>query len=471
MGEFVGRVRELRLLDEHLTHVAESRSGRCLMVRGRRRVGKSRLIEEFCASSGVPYVFFTASQQGEREPQLFAHEVATADLPGSDLFAGVGLDSWDAALRLLASALGDAGPAIVVVDEFPYLVGGDPSVEVTFQKQWDRLLSKREVLLVLVGSDLAMMEALNTYGRPFHGRGLEMVVSALSPAETEQIVGSPTAADAFDAYLITGGLPLVCEDWRRGTTMWTYLKRALSNPTSPLIVSGERMLASEFPTEVQARDVLRRIGSGERTFTNIARAGGGMHAAAVNRALTTLGDNRVTARDVPLSAAASKEARYRVADPYLRFWLRFIEPNMADIERGRSDRVIEVIRRDWTSWRGRAIEPIVREALALMPTIGSVASAPVVGGFWTRTNVPEIDVVGADRLAPAKRVLYAGTLKWMERDPLTQADMDKLVVDLGQVPGAGPGTPVIAVSRSGVTGRADATVGPDELLAAFEESH
>lgn len=469
MSEFVGRRRELQVLGEHLSYVAESGSGRCLMIRGRRRVGKSRLVEEFCSHSGVPYVYFTASQQLHAEPAMFADEVLVSELPGRDLFVGVGLDSWDAALRLLASALPETGPVIVVIDEFPYLVADDPSVEATFQKQWDRLLSRREVLLVLVGSDLNMMEALNTYGRPLHGRGLDMVVSALSPAETGRIVASPAAVDAFDAYLITGGLPLVCEDWRRGAGMWAYLTKALRNPTSPLIVSGERMLAAEFPTEAQAGAVLRRIGSGERTFSNIARAGGGMQAAALSRALTTLADKRVIARDVPLSTVASKEARYRVVDPYLRFWLRFVEPHMADIERGRSDRVVDVIRRDWSTWRGRAIEPIVREALTRMPTVGPLASAPVVGGFWTRTNTPEIDLIGADRVAPASEIMFAGTVKWLVRSPLTQADMNQLAADLDRVPGAGPDTPTIAVSLAGVTGHATVTLGPDELLDAFDD--
>src|SRR5205807_2111815 len=123
-----------------------------------------------------------------------------------------------------------------------------------------RLLSKRPVLLILVGSDLAMMEALNSHGRAFFQRGTEMVVPALSPAETGEIVRASSAADAFDAFLITGGLPLVCADWPKGRTMWRYLKDALAEPTSAIIVSAERALAAEFPGEAQARIVINQIG-------------------------------------------------------------------------------------------------------------------------------------------------------------------------------------------------------------------
>ncbi len=471
MAFFVGRERELdtlqRALERAMSGDRRDRAGRCLLVRGRRRVGKSRLVEEFCARAGVPYLFFTASQQGANELKHFADEVRSSNLPGRHLFDGIALTDWDGALALLDAALPTDGPAVVVFDEFPYLTGGDSSVEATFQKQWDRLLSRRRLLLLLVGSDLAMMEALNTYGRPFHQRGTEMVVSALTPGETARIVGAPSAAEAFDAHLITGGLPLVCNDWPTGRSMWEFLEGALAEPTSPLIVSGERMLAAEFPAEVLSREVLRQIGSGERTFSNIARASGGLQATSTKRSLEVLMAKRVVAKEVPLSTKKSVEARYRVDDPYLRFWLRFIGPGLADIERGRSDRVVASIGREWQTWRGKAIEPVVREALRRLSPIDGLADADAVGGFWTRTNDPEIDIIGADRGPVATRLRYAGTIKWTERTPLDQADVDRLARDLASVPGATPGLPLVAVSLSGVSARVAASLGPEELLAAF----
>lgn len=106
-------------------------------------------------------------------------------------------------------------------------------------------------------------------------------------------------------------------------------RTVLAEPTSPLIVSAERVLAAEFPTEAQARLVLGQIGAGEVTFTRIARAAGGLQQASANRSLELLTRKRIVAKDLPLSTVPSGEARYRVADPYLRFWLRFIGPHMA----------------------------------------------------------------------------------------------------------------------------------------------
>lgn len=137
-------------------------------------------------------------------------------------------------------------PSIVVIDELPYLTGADAAFEGTLQKVFDRDLARRPVLLIGVGSDLAMMEALNDYGRPFHQRAQEMVVPPLSPLEVGAMLDL-APADALDAYLITGGLPLICGEWPQGRSMWDYLEESLTYTHSALLVSGERALAAEFP--------------------------------------------------------------------------------------------------------------------------------------------------------------------------------------------------------------------------------
>jgi len=466
---FVGREAELRSLDRLLGRVrlGAAKPGQCVLIRGRRRVGKSRLAEVFVERADAQSVFFTASRQRRGELALFAQEVRDSGLSGAELFEGNEPTNWDAALRLLAQALPDDSVSVVVFDEFAYLVEDDESVEATFQKQWDRNLSKKPLLLLLIGSDLAMMEALNTHGRAFFQRATEMVVPPLSPAETADIVGAGGAAEAFDAALVTGGLPLICEEWPTGASMWDYLDEALSDPTSALIVSAERSLSAEFPSEVQARVVLEQIGAGERTFTNIARAAGGLQASSVTRTLELLANKRVVARDVPLSTRPSKEARYRVADPYLRFWLRFVGPHLAEIERGRGDRVLARIRSDWTTWRGRAIEPVIREALVRLLPIGGI-DGQAVGGYWTRMNTPEVDLVGADRGPVAKRVTFAGSIKWLDNQAFTSADLTALAGKVGEIPGAGSETPLVVVSRSGVSAQGAAlALGPDELLTAY----
>jgi len=290
MGDFVGRDHEIaslvRLLDQVRGEIGTAKPGRCLLMRGRRRIGKSALTEEFVLRADVPGLFYAAAgASADAELAQFRDDVACSSLPGRAVMAEVGPTGWNGALQVLADALPSGSPSVVVIDEVPYLMDRVEGFEGLLQRAWDRFLCRKPVLLILIGSDLSMMTALNSYARPFHQRGTEMVIGPLNPAEISAMLDLD-AASAFDAALVSGGLPLICGEWPRGATAGQYLEQALSNPVSALLVSGERSLAAEFPTEVQARDVLRAIGSGERTFTSITRAAGGINHTSLTRAST-----------------------------------------------------------------------------------------------------------------------------------------------------------------------------------------
>ncbi|GIF24625.1 AAA+ ATPase superfamily predicted ATPase [Actinoplanes tereljensis] len=471
MVAFQGRERQLATIGTLLPEVGaatgDPHPGQCLLIRGRRRIGKSSLVEAFVDRAGVPAVFFTAAgASAEIELEAFTEAVRSSTLPDRAVFDDATPGNWSAALRQLAGVLPDDRPSIVVIDEVPYLVDRVDAFEGILQRAWDRELSRKPVLLVLIGSDLSMMEALGSYGRPFHQRGKEMVLGPLNPAEVGDMLGL-APAEAFDAALVTGGLPLLCADWRPGTDLWQFLSTELANPVSPLLVSAERSLAAEFPSSALGRTVLYAIGSGERTFTNIAQAAGGISHSTLTRATQVLIDKRIVAGELPISTGTSKDRRYRVTDPYLRFWLTFVGPYLAEIERLRGDITLQRIRTGWTSWRGRAVEPLLRESLARLLPDGVLPSAPAVGSYWTRSNSIEIDIVGADRGPVAKQLLFVGSIKWLENSAFDNHDL--LALQRHRLTITDDPIPLVALSRSGVsTSGLDAAYGPTDLLQAWQ---
>ncbi|HSZ69558.1 MAG TPA: ATP-binding protein [Solirubrobacteraceae bacterium] len=474
---FVGREAELTWLRNRLDEIAGSGKGQMLAVRGRRGVGKSTLIEELLLREEPPHAFFSASkEQPSREAFAgFLTELERSTLAiATELAAGVRPDSWEAALRMLATTSAGAGespphtPICLVIDELPWLAEQESSIEGLLQTIWDRQLKRLPILIVLIGSDLHMMEALERYDRPLHGRVRPVAIEPLDPAEVADMTkAEPTTA--LDAYCVVGGFPQLASTWRMGDTVPGYLERELSDPTSPLIVTGERIIRAELPPNSSARAVLAAVGAGETGFTKVLGRSG-IGRTSLSTALRTLTQKRILDRHAPFgSSGDTKLHRYTVTDPYLRFWLRFIAPALPVIERRRGDLACERIMEGWSAFRGHAIEPIVRLGIEHMLPDTRFADARCVSSYWTRTNHPEVDLVGADREREPASAEFVGSIKWRDRAPFSRADAGELAAARPQVPLTTANTPLVGVSRSGFAADAqlDVKLGPGDLLAAW----
>lgn len=464
---FVGRTEDLRRFAAHIDAVRSDARGRMLVVRGRRQVGKSRLVTEAVSKTRLPSVYVTGSLQATVKEDIgrFMEEVARSDLPRKEqVLAGSPAD-WDAALRLLAGALPTDEPSVIVLDEFPWLLQRDPGLEGTLQVIWDRVLESLPVLLVLVGSDLSVMQSLSAYDRPLYGRARVQAVKPFHPGDTAAALGL-SGADAIDAHLVTGGYPRLLLEARQHRNLAAFVQSQLGDEYSELVQTGSRVMAAEFPTATQASLVLRSIGSGEREFRNIRQAAG-VSDQALHAALAVLSEKGVVGRDLPVGIPQQRQPRYRIDDSYLRCWLALIAPTIGAIERGRSDIAREAFRTGFTSWRGRAVEPLIRDALTLLAADDQrLGGAGTVGGWWPRSNDPEIDLVGADRLGQPTRLLFAGSIKWRDERPFGSADTRRLIADLTR--SALPdGLPLVAVARSKVTDSSIVGYTAKDMLSAW----
>jgi AAA+ ATPase superfamily predicted ATPase len=445
--EFIGRLPALRTLGQLVTDVVSSGSGKLLTVRGRRQVGKSRLLTHFTENSGLAYLYFSAVRNAPTGQQLSAltADAATATRPLADLAALFASPpgSWAEAFSKIADSCRVA-PSIVVLDEFPWAVEADPTLEGTLQNAWDRQFERVPVLLVLVGSDVAMMERLTHHDRPLFGRSRTMVVNPFDPGECASALGGERdPMDAFDTYLITGGYPRLVASSARARHVLEFAEEQLADETSELIVTAQFSLDAEFPPDAQARRVLSAIGwaeVGAPAFSQVVGSLGesGATETAVTRALKVLVDTkRVVGVDHPVGTELSTRLRrYRIRDSYLRFWFRFVEPQLANIARGRADLAAAGLRRGWPSWRGKAIEPTVHEGLLRMaPDLENLAGVVQVGGWWNRNNNPEVDIIAA-RDAMGRSIAAVGTVKWRENTPITRNDVAALYNTRTVVPGA-----------------------------------
>lgn len=436
-------------------------------IRGRRQVGKSTLVEEFLRGEAAPNMFFAASFGTDPTVQRasFAAETAASTLPSASMMRDASFTSWDGLLAALAGGLEE--PSVIVIDELPWLLQADPAFEGALQAAWDRHLSRRPVLLVLLGSDLGMMSLLGTYGRPLYGRAREMILDPLTPHDLAELLDIG-AVSALEAHVVTGGFPRIAQEWSSDRSVTAFVRRQLIDSTSPLVVVGERVLNAEFPVGLLAREVLLAVGSGEAAFSRV-RDRAGLSEGSLARTLRVLTDDkRVLVAQRPLSAKRSRAVQYLVSDGYLRFWLRFIAPGMEQVLRGRGDLVADEVAAQWPRWRGRAIEPLVRASIGRMLPDRRFGGARHVGSYWSRTGDVDVDLVGADgHVAPAT-IGFVGSVKWRDNAPFTRADLRALAAAAGQVPG-GASVPLVGVSRSGFsTEELDVGLTPEDLLGAWE---
>jgi hypothetical protein len=178
--------------------------------------------------------------------------------------------------------------------------------------------------------------------------------------------------------------------------------------------------------------------------------------------------------DEPLSTQPGKPALYRVQDSNLRLYLAVLRMAQEQVRRGRPEAAYRLVERRWAAWRGRAVEPLAREALELAAGDGRLPwdDIEAVGGWWNRRFDPEVDLVAADRAPVARHVRLVGSIKWLS-GPFDRHDMADLAAAAPQVPGFTLGSTTLAVvSLSGIANDVPSEPiglrwGPEDLIEAW----
>ena len=165
------------------------------------------------------------------------------------------------------------------------------------------------------------------------------------------------------------------------------------------------------------------------------------------------------------AAASSKLRRYRITDPYLRFWFAFVEGQVDNISRGRPDLAAAAVERGWSTWRGTSVEPVVQDALLrLGARRAELTGLESVGAWWNRDNSVEVDLVGRDR----EGIGWLGTIKWRRRGGITRQEVAALAAQRQLVPGA-QGALLLGVCPSGARREAalDVVLTDQDLIEAW----
>lgn len=328
--DFVNRERELGQLE-----VAWNTPGSALVTLwGRRRVGKSTLLSRFAVGKRAVYLYGT--RLAERD---ILADLATqaAEVFGEPYLRAAPFPTWDAALDYLAERARDQR-LLLVLDEFPYLCEATPGLDTLVQRWWDRVSDTAQLVVVLAGSGLSFMEGLTGVRGPLHGRRTAQVeVHPFDYFDAARFFPHLEAADRVRAYACFGGIPAYLQHWTPHAGLAEEVQRTMLSPGHALFREGEELLRTEFHQEALYASILRAVASGEERPSDIARAVGRRSADEIFDHLRRLQELRFLRREVPvteLERPRTQRVLYRLADPYLRFWFRFVSPFRSFLQLG-----------------------------------------------------------------------------------------------------------------------------------------
>lgn len=311
---------------------------------------------------------------------------------------------------------------MVVIDEFPYLVGENDSVPSYVQGFVDEQLQGTDSMLVLCGSSVSTMEsAVLGHESPLYGRRTgQLDVQPFSFQQARKVI-TYEIADTIRSYAITGGTPMYLTLFDYDCSIADNIRSQVLSPSAVLYNEPEFLLRTELRNPARYLSILEAVALGHTTPNKISGATG-VDAGPLSKYLQTLRQLRLIDREVPVTASRkkSKRSRYRVADEFLRFWFRYVEPNRSSIQQAPDIVYDGTIAPDLPLHVATIFEDVCQEAVWKGIRRGEFAPYSEVGRWWYGEN--EIDIVG---LAPNDDQILLAECKWTS-DPVGTALVEDL---------------------------------------------
>jgi uncharacterized protein len=406
---FVGRKAELDLLEK----LWQSNKAALLILYGRRRVGKTRLLTYWLPNHSSSDVLYWMAEPTSALDQLRSFSQALVNFadPETPASGDFTYDSWEHALRQV-SLLAKERRIAVLIDEVTYIMDVNPNIVGTLQKAWDHWLSKSNLMLALCGSQMGLMQRhLLDYEAPLYGRATaQLRLPPLPFGVTERYFPDYKAEERVQVYSMWGGIPAYWERLDPNIPVFENLRQQLL-PSNTWMLDEPRLLLQDFINDpYNYVGIMRAIADGRQSLSDIS-ARTGLSGGPTSKYLSTLRETGFVVRNVPVTetGADSRQGRYFVTDPYLRFYYRFLAAYQSQLALGKHQQTLRNIEAEfpkfieentWQELCREWVEQASDQGIIPLP-IGSV------GSDWKRTYT--VDIAGFHEEA---RSLVIGACHW-----------------------------------------------------------
>jgi AAA+ ATPase superfamily predicted ATPase len=392
MIRFIDRKEELDLLER----AWEQDRAEFIVITGRRRIGKTRMMLEFM--KGKEGIFYIA-EDVSKKVQIDEFRTRIALYLEDEFLKNTEIREWRALFSYLEKAMPKNKRMYITIDEFSYLIRNDPSILSALQIFWDTFLSKTRVFLIISGSLLGLMqESVLSSASPLYGRRTRDIL--LEPMRFTDSMDflNMKLEDAMKVYMSVGGVPEYLLRASSYSTADEFLKAEFFRTSGYFYREPYFILSQEFREIRKYFSILSAVSLGNTKASEIANFAG-MNSREIYPYLENLIRLGFLRRVIPMEGK-KKTGIYILKDPMLDMWFNTVYPNREAIERGDFVPEKPFINMHY----GKRFEILVRDEI-----FHRFFSYPETGIWWHRDT--EVDIVGIDR--KKKKVIF-GECKWRD---------------------------------------------------------
>lgn len=359
---FVGREQELKKLNR----MYQSRKLEVAIIYGRRRVGKTTLINEFCRDKRT--VFF-AAQENSAEQNLETLSNAVSEVVSGESIANVIYRSFSDAFMKIAE-ISKSERLVWVIDEYPYLAQAERGISSLLQNYLDHQFKDTKLFLILCGSSMSFMEnQVLGYQSPLYGRRTaQFKILPFDYLDTGKWFPDYSCEDKALIYGITGGIPLYLEQFSPDLSVRENLLENLFDRNAALFEEPSNLMKQELREPAVYNAVITAIASGKTKLSEISSTVGvetGLCSKYISN-LITLG---IIKRETPVTEPNSRRPIYLIEDQFFRFWYTFVPKNISAIQSGRIEKsYFSAIQSRLSDYMGLTFEKMCRDYILYYDT-------------------------------------------------------------------------------------------------------
>lgn len=406
-GKFINREEEISSLQQAYSIT----DAQMVVLYGRRRVGKTTLIEEFIRNKHA--IYFVADKQTERD-LMKRFQVSIAGSLNNAGIERLEFPNWDDLFIYWLKHENFKERVILVLDEFQYLAYINPAFPSILQRLWDQYFRHKNLMIILCGSLIHMMyQTTLSYQSPLYGRRTAQI--RLEPVQYsyyKYFFPDLTPEKRLEFFAITGGVPRYIELLDPKKDIWENIENVVLSKQGYLYAEPHFILSQEVTEPINYFSILKAIAEGESKIGKIASKLG-LKTNTLTKYLEMLINLGLIDREIPVTESSpnkSKMGLYTLKDEFFRFWFRYVFPNQSFLEIDQRAFVLKKIRDNFQTFSGNVYERVCRKAVPNLAINGIIPFIPDrFGRWWTRST--EIDIVAFKE--STKEMLF-GECKWTD---------------------------------------------------------